>query len=63
MGEIFDIFKLFCSTVEDDIIVDPAESPEILDDFEIGQDEVVDIKDKEMNKQKLKRRIKQFKVS
>lgn len=39
------------------------ESPEIVDDFEIGQDEVVDIKDKEMNKQKLNRRIKQYKVS
>lgn len=39
------------------------ESPEIVDDFEIGQDEVMDIKDKEVNKQKLKRRIKQYKVS
>lgn len=39
------------------------ESPEIVDDFEIGQDEVVDIKDKDMNKQKLNRRIKQYKVS
>lgn len=49
-------------TVEDDIIVDPMETPEIVDDFEIGQDEVVDIKDKEVNKQKLKRRIKQYKI-
>lgn len=39
------------------------ESPEIIDDFELGQDEVVDIKDKEVNKQKLKRRIEQYKVS
>lgn len=53
----------FCSTVEDDIIVDPIESSEIVDDFEIGQDEVVDIKDKEANKHKLSRRIKQYKVS
>ncbi|KVH93518.1 hypothetical protein Ccrd_004437 [Cynara cardunculus var. scolymus] len=44
-------------TVEDDIIVDQVDAPEIVDDFEIGQDEVVDIKDKEVNKQKLKRRI------
>lgn len=51
------------STVEDDIIVDQAESPEIIDDFELGQDEVVDIKDKEVNKQKLRRRIDQYKVS
>ncbi|KAL0422261.1 UNVERIFIED_CONTAM: Ubiquitin-like domain-containing CTD phosphatase [Sesamum latifolium] len=27
-------------TVEDDIIVDPVESPEIIDDFELGQDEI-----------------------
>ncbi|KAJ0879674.1 putative protein-serine/threonine phosphatase [Helianthus annuus] len=49
-------------TVEDDIIVDQVDSPEIVDDFEIGQDEVVDIKDKEVNKQKLKRRIDQYKI-
>ncbi|XP_051136993.1 ubiquitin-like domain-containing CTD phosphatase [Andrographis paniculata] len=49
-------------TVEDDIIVDPVESPEIIDDFELGQDEVVDIKDKEVNKQKLRRRIEQYKI-
>ncbi|KAK6915937.1 Ubiquitin-like domain [Dillenia turbinata] len=44
-------------TVEDDIIVDQVDSPEIIDDFELGQDETVDIKDKEVNKQKLRRRI------
>ncbi|KZV49815.1 Ubiquitin family protein [Dorcoceras hygrometricum] len=49
-------------TVEDDIIVDPVESPEVIDDFELGQDEAVDIKDKEVNKQKLRRRIEQFKI-
>ncbi|KAL0384595.1 UNVERIFIED_CONTAM: Ubiquitin-like domain-containing CTD phosphatase [Sesamum radiatum] len=49
-------------TVEDDIIVDPVESPEIIDDFELGQDEVVDIKDKDVNKQKLRRRIEQYKI-
>ncbi|XP_075520685.1 ubiquitin-like domain-containing CTD phosphatase [Primulina tabacum] len=49
-------------TVEDDIIVDPVETPEIIDDFELGQDESVDIKDKEVNKQKLRRRIEQFRI-
>lgn len=49
-------------TVEGDILVDPVESPEIIDDFELGQDEAVDIKDKEVNKQKLRRRIEQFKI-
>ncbi|GLT86291.1 hypothetical protein SLE2022_044370 [Rubroshorea leprosula] len=49
-------------TVEEDIIVDPVDSPEIIDDFEIGQDEAVDIKDKEVNKQKLRRRIDQYKI-
>ena len=51
-----------CSTTEEDIIVDPVESPEIVDDFELGQEEVVDIKDMEVNKQKLKRRASQYKV-
>lgn len=43
--------------------MDQAESPEIVDDFELGKEEAVDIKDKEVNKQKLKRRIDQYKVS
>ncbi|XP_028800854.1 ubiquitin-like domain-containing CTD phosphatase [Neltuma alba] len=49
-------------TTEEDIIVDPVESPEIVDDFELGQEEVVDIKDMEVNKQKLKRRVSQYKI-
>ncbi|KAF4359504.1 hypothetical protein G4B88_020302 [Cannabis sativa] len=49
-------------TVEDEIIVDQVESPEIVDDFELGQDEAVDIKDNEVNKQKLRRRVDQYKV-
>jgi len=55
--------KFHYRTVEDDIIVDQVDSPEIVDDFELGQDEAVDIKDKEVNKQKLRKRIDQFKVS
>ncbi|XAR56325.1 Phosphoprotein phosphatase [Bertholletia excelsa] len=49
-------------TVEDDLIVDQVDSPEIIDDFELGQDEAVDIKDKGVNKQKLRRRIDQYKI-
>ncbi|XP_047338006.1 ubiquitin-like domain-containing CTD phosphatase [Impatiens glandulifera] len=49
-------------TVEDDIIVDQVDSSEIVDDFEIGQDEAVDIKDKDINKQKLRRRIDQYNI-
>lgn len=49
-------------TVEDDIIVDQVEAPEIIDDFELDQEEVVDIKDKEINKHKLLRRIGLYKV-
>lgn len=52
-----------CRTVEDDLLVDEVDSPEIIDDFELGQDDVVDIKDKEVNKRKLKRRVDQYKVS
>ncbi|KAF9690250.1 hypothetical protein SADUNF_Sadunf01G0176100 [Salix dunnii] len=49
-------------TVEDDIIMDQVDSPEIVDDLELGQEEAVDIKDKEVNKQKLRKRIDQFKI-
>lgn len=49
-------------TVEDDIYVDLVDPPEVVDDFELGQDEVIDIKDKEVNKQKLRRRIEQYKI-
>ncbi|KAJ4758416.1 Ubiquitin-like domain-containing CTD phosphatase [Rhynchospora pubera] len=49
-------------TVEDEIIVDQADAPEIVDDFELGQDEVVDIKDKDVNKLKLSRRVAQYKM-
>ncbi|KAL0918948.1 hypothetical protein M5K25_010998 [Dendrobium thyrsiflorum] len=49
-------------TVEDDIIIDQLDSPEIVDDFELGQDEIVDVKDKDVNKQKLRRRISQYKI-
>ncbi|XP_059648195.1 ubiquitin-like domain-containing CTD phosphatase [Cornus florida] len=49
-------------TVEDDIIVDQVDSPEIIDDFELGQAEAVDIKDKEVNKQKLRKRIDRCKI-
>ena len=51
-----------CSTTEEDIIVDPVDTPDIVDDFELGQEEAVDI-DKEVNKQKLKRRISHYKVN
>ncbi|KAL3729515.1 hypothetical protein ACJRO7_026614 [Eucalyptus globulus] len=49
-------------TVEDDLLVDEVDSPEIVDDFELGQDDVVDIKDKDVNKRKLRRRIDQYKI-
>lgn len=63
-GELLYLFQIYfiCSTVEDDIIVDQVESPEIVDDFELDQDEATEIKDKEVNKQKLRRRIGQHKA-
>nr|VDC82905.1 unnamed protein product [Brassica rapa] len=48
--------------MEDDIIVDQVTSQDIVDDFELGKDEVVDVKDKELNKQKLRRRVDQYKI-
>lgn len=61
--EIDNEFNWIFRTVEDDLILDQEDSPEVVDDFELGQDEAVDIKDKEVNKQKLRRRIDQYKVS
>ncbi|XP_061365743.1 ubiquitin-like domain-containing CTD phosphatase [Gastrolobium bilobum] len=56
-------FKMtMIGTTEEDLIVDPVESPEIVDDFELPQQEAVDIKDMEVNKQKLRRRIDHFKI-
>ncbi|KAF9612738.1 hypothetical protein IFM89_003748 [Coptis chinensis] len=52
----------YCRTVENDIIIDQVDAPEIIDDFEIGQVEAVHIKDKEANKQKLRRRISRYKI-
>ncbi|GAB2257796.1 hypothetical protein Droror1_Dr00013956 [Drosera rotundifolia] len=49
-------------TVEDEIIVDQEDSPEVVDDFELGQDEVLEIKDKPVNQQKLRRRVQQYKI-
>jgi hypothetical protein len=43
--------------------VDPVDAPEVLDDFELGDEETIDIKDREVNKQKLRRRIEQFKMT
>ena len=54
--------KYHYRTVEDAIIVNQMDSPEIIDDFELGQDEAVDIEDVEVNKQKLRRRIDQYEV-
>ncbi|KAL0661786.1 hypothetical protein Bca4012_065103 [Brassica carinata] len=48
-------------TTEADIIVDQVTSQDIVDDFELGEDDLVDVKDKKLNKQKLRRRIDQYK--
>lgn len=50
-------------TVEDEILVEPVDAPEVVDDFELGQEDTVDIMDREVNKQKLRRRIEQFKLN
>lgn len=49
--------------MEDEILLDPVDAPEVVDDFELGDEDTVDIKDREVNKQKLRRRIDQFKVT
>lgn len=59
---MFYLYFWNCSTTEEDIIVDQVESPEIVDDFELPQQEAIDIKDMQVNKLKLTRRINHFKV-
>ncbi|XP_023885425.2 ubiquitin-like domain-containing CTD phosphatase [Quercus suber] len=51
-------------TIEDDLLVEQVDSPEVIDDFELGNEEAVEvqIKDKDVNKQKLRRRIDQYKI-
>ncbi|PNT73289.1 hypothetical protein BRADI_2g56587v3 [Brachypodium distachyon] len=49
-------------TVEEEILVDRPDDPEVLDDHELLQDEVTAIKDKDVYRQKLIRRAKQYKV-
>ncbi|KAH6559556.1 hypothetical protein KP509_1Z004600, partial [Ceratopteris richardii] len=53
---------MMLGTVEEEIFVEPVDAPEILDDFEFEEIDSRDIKDKEVNKLKLSRRIEQYKV-
>ncbi|KAF5201975.1 Ubiquitin-like domain-containing ctd phosphatase [Thalictrum thalictroides] len=54
-------------TVEDEILIDQVDAPEIIDDFDFEKEELVgsqfvDIKDKWVNKKKLRRRISHYKI-
>ncbi|KAL8143211.1 hypothetical protein V2J09_016243 [Rumex salicifolius] len=53
---------IMVGTAEDDIVVDQIDNPEIVDDFELEQEEAVEIKDNEVNKQKLRKRIDRYKI-
>lgn len=50
------------STIEEEIFVGQEDDPELLDDFDFEQNEATAIKDKDVYKQKLKRRASQYKV-
>ncbi|KAF8716502.1 hypothetical protein HU200_026287 [Digitaria exilis] len=49
-------------TVEEEIFVGQEDDPELLDDFDFEQNEDTSIKDKDVYKQKLKRRASQYKI-
>lgn len=53
---------MMLGTVEDEILVEPVDAPEIVDDFEFEDVDSQDIKDREVNKLKLRRRIEQYKI-
>jgi len=62
---IYMSLKVVCcnfSTVEEEIFVGQEDDPELLDDFDFEQNEDTPIKDKDVYKQKLKRRASQYKV-
>jgi hypothetical protein len=50
------------STIEEEIFVGQEDDPELLDDFDFEQNEATPIKDKDVYKQKLKRRASRYKV-
>ncbi|KAK3166118.1 hypothetical protein QOZ80_1AG0041640 [Eleusine coracana subsp. coracana] len=49
-------------TIEEEIFVGQEDSPELVDDFEFEQSEVTAIKDKDVYKQKLRRRANQYNI-
>lgn len=51
-------------TVEDDLIMEQVDAPEVVDDFELGNEEAVEVQisDKDVNKKKLRKRIDQYKI-
>eukprot|EP00897_Mesotaenium_endlicherianum_P000950 jgi/Mesen1/10856/ME000093S10370 len=53
---------MMMGTVEEEILVDPVNAPEVVDDFEMGEEETVEIKDREENQQKLRRRAANFQL-
>jgi hypothetical protein len=58
----FYLSTLNFSTIEEEIFVGQEDSPELLDDLEFEQNEITAIKDKDVYKQKLRRRASQYKV-
>jgi len=50
------------STIEEEIFVGQEDDPELLDDFDFEQNEATPIKDKDVYKQKLKRRASRYKI-
>ena len=45
-----------------EVVVAAEQAPEVVDDFDVGVDEKIDVRDKEENVEKLRRRIEKYKV-
>jgi hypothetical protein len=58
---VFVVFVHF-STVEEELLVDQPDDPEVVDDHELFKSEFTAIKDNEVYKKKLIRRASQYKV-
>ncbi|GJP36532.1 hypothetical protein CLOM_g8472 [Closterium sp. NIES-68] len=53
---------MMMGTVESEIVLDPLEAPEVVDDLELADEEAVEIKDRPENIAKLRRRSKHFQL-
>lgn len=53
---------MMMGTIEDEILIEPVDAPELVDDLQLPQEEAVAIQDREENQRKLRRRAAAYKM-